>query len=77
MPNISGTIKYRYSAIYAIDGVFINDTKSKENSSNLGWDNSSGKGCQFKFDASKSNAIYGNSTTVQQNAIKLLPVLRY
>lgn len=42
-----------------------------------GGDYSDDWGAYYKFDASKSNAIYGNSTTVQQNAIKLLPVLRY
>lgn len=77
MPNISGTIKYRYSAIYSIDGAFVNNIKAKEDSSNLGWDYNSGKGYQINFDASKSNAIYGNSATVQPNAIKLLPILRY
>ena len=29
------------------------------------------------FDASKSNPIYGNSTTVQPPAIQLIPQLRY
>ncbi len=31
----------------------------------------------MSFDASRSNTIYGASTTVQPPAIKLLPILRY
>lgn len=31
----------------------------------------------FTFDASRSSAIYGNSTTVQPPAIKQIPILRY
>ena len=31
----------------------------------------------LSFNASRSSAIYGNSTTVQPPAIKLLPILRY
>lgn len=31
----------------------------------------------FTFDASKSNSIYGNSTTVQPPALTLLPCIRY
>lgn len=31
----------------------------------------------IKFDASKSNPIYGSSTTVQPPSIKLIPQLRY
>lgn len=30
-----------------------------------------------KFDASKSNAIYGNSTTVQSPALQLMPQIRF
>lgn len=29
------------------------------------------------IDASKANTIYGNSNTVQQSAIRLIPQLRY
>ena len=31
----------------------------------------------FKFDASRSNSIYGNSTTVQPPALTLLPCIKY
>ena len=31
----------------------------------------------MRIDASKSNAIYGNSNTVQPPAIKLIPIIRY
>ena len=32
---------------------------------------------KLAFDASKSNPIYGGSTTVQPSAIKLIPIIRY
>ena len=32
---------------------------------------------RLNFDASRSNSIYGNSTTVQPPAVKLLPIIKY
>jgi hypothetical protein len=31
----------------------------------------------IKIDASKSSSIYGNSSTVQPPAVKLIPVIKY
>ena len=83
MPNITGHFAIRGTsgtglllADASVDGAIRNNiepTTNKVNSAG-GW---SSYGSYYSFDASKSNAIYGNSTTVQQNAIKLLPVLRY
>ena len=75
LPNIEGSFKYRYSAIYAADKVFTAKSAT-ESSSNLGWDGS-GNGLEMYFDASKSNPIYGASATVQPPATKLIPVIRY
>ena len=33
--------------------------------------------CQIGIDASKSNPIYGNSTTVQPPALTMLPLIKY
>lgn len=33
--------------------------------------------CNFGIDASKSNSIYGNSTTVQPPALTMLPIIKY
>ena len=74
LPNISGYIKVVAKG-NATDGAFT--TMHNWNTILKGGDYSDDWGAYYKFDASKSNAIYGNSTTVQQNAIKLLPVLRY
>lgn len=41
-------------------------------SSGTGWG-----GATWEFDASKSNPIYGNSSTVQPPAIQLIPQIKY
>ena len=74
LPNITGEYNTRNPAGSYLGAIYYTP---KNNLYTFDWPN-----CQFgsgiwKFDASKSNAIYGNSETVQPNAIKLLPVLRY
>ena len=75
LPNITGVLKYRYSAIYSAEGSFAQG-RARENSVNLAFSDSS-TGLTASFDASRSNPIYGASATVQPPAIKLLPILRY
>ena len=75
VPNITGVLKYRYSAIYSAEGSFAQG-RARENSVNLAFSDSS-VGLTASFDASRSNPIYGASATVQPPAIKLLPILRY
>lgn len=55
-----------YSGTYAINGGLTYDTGHIDNDP---------KG--VTFDASRSNSIYGNSTTVQPPAVKLIPVIKY
>lgn len=44
----------------------------------LGWsDNDLYDNNFWGFDASRSNAIYGNSTTVQPPAVKMIPLIKY
>ena len=75
LPNITGVLKYRYSAIYTAEGAFAQG-RARENSVNLAFSDSS-TGLTASFDASRSNPIYGASETVQPAAIKLIPIIRY
>ena len=75
LPNITGVLKYRYSAIYSAEGAFAQG-RARENSGNLAFSDSS-TGLTASFDASRSNPIYGASETVQPAAIKLIPIIRY
>ena len=75
VPNITGVLKYRYSAIYSAEGAFAQG-RARENSVNLAFSDSS-TGLTASFDASRANSIYGASATVQPPAIKLIPIIRY
>ena len=75
LPNITGVLKYRYSAIYSTEGSFAQG-RARENSVNLAFSDSS-TGLTASFDASRSNPIYGASSTVQPPAIRLIPIIRY
>ena len=75
LPNITGVLKYRYSAIYSAEGSFAQG-RARENSVNLAFSDSS-TGLTASFDASRSNPIYGAAETVQPAAIKLIPIIRY
>ena len=55
-----------YSGTYAISGGLTYDT---------GYTDNDPKG--VTFNASYSNSIYGNSTTVQPPAVKLIPIIKY
>lgn len=62
LPNITGTLKTRGGSASA-SGAFVISGKSEVANYDTGSQNSS-----FSFDASRSNAIYGNSDTVQPPA---------
>ena len=73
LPNIEGTFVSAGVSSHPATGAFAKN--SGRVGSNLGsaiefW-------FDYSFDASRSNAIYGNSTTVQPPAINVLPILRY
>ena len=75
LPNITGSLEYNkeYSGTNVSPGCFSGAIRSKAisgpnyylsgRSGGVGWSD-------WEFDASKSNSIYGNSTTVQPPAIK-------
>ena len=82
MPNITGKITDTAQGVLNYDGGPNNSVAGalyvgSERVSNFpAVGNGSGAG-SFGFDASKSNAIYGNSTTVQPPALQLLPQIKF
>lgn len=91
LPNITGGGNYDKPELYmsyAWAGWFNGTTTQKRGalsvympSNNAGTLQASGSstigGVSLAFDASKSNPIYGNSTTVRPNSISLLPLIKY
>lgn len=91
LPNISGKIDASssavdweafgetYEAATAATGPFSLLTKSQDYVAE-GYDDPNklrdGLMCGFSFNASKANAIYGKSTTVQPAAIQMLPIIK-
>ena len=81
LPNITGSFvphgSYSYgTSIYDASGAFLGSglvDKYHTNESN----NTGQSYCVVSLDASRSSSIYGNSTTVQPPAIKLIPQIKY
>jgi hypothetical protein len=67
LPNITGGIDWVLSYSGGASGAFYN---SGNENGNTGANYQVGR--NYKFDASRSNSIYGNSNTVQPNAVKKL-----
>ena len=77
LPNLvghvnSGGIGYSGDP-FNCDGVFVNNGASDTAMSG----GVIVRGYKILFDASKSNAIYGNSNTVQPPTITLIPQIKY
>ena len=83
LPNITGTAKYQRAAGNDDYGFNINRTSGALYGMELGNTTNDFAGTAstgantIGFDASRSNPIYGSSTTVQPPSIKLTPQLRY
>jgi hypothetical protein len=86
LPNISGTVGYLRSL--AMSDSTINGTLSSTNA--LKWKEKRTDGkennlsttsgnsmADLTLDASRQHPIYGNSSTVQPPAVKLLPIIKY
>lgn len=76
LPNISGTF-YGHCVGWVNGngtGAFYNGGQRNDNASGRGDDN---KAASWAFSASRSNAIYGNSTTVQPPAITVNVFIKY
>ena len=81
LPNITGEFSAAFCGgwIGRYDSPQGSLTKVNDYSPRLGESNNapSSYGTHYRFDASKSNPIYGASNTVQPAAIKLIPIIRY
>jgi len=83
LPNITGTIVVSDSQVgnfntATISGALGHETQGEVCVANSGTTHlSSGGNSKITFDASKSNAIYGNSTTVQPPALTLQYIIKY
>ena len=83
LPNITGTAKYQRATGNDDYGFNINRTSGALYGMELGntindFAGTASTGANtIGFDASRSNPIYGSSTTVQLPSIKLIPQLRY
>ena len=85
LPNINGligtSVPGKGNIRMAGDGAFTPDTDFE--AYNILFENNSFKEekeafyTRYKFDASRSNSIYGNSTTVQPPTLTLLPCIKY
>lgn len=71
LPNILGTAAMTGAVASGTSGAFYVTGSSRQNQ------NSGSGGSGFGFDASRSNSIYGNSTTVQPPAIVTNFLIKY
>lgn len=72
LPNITGTTAGDAFANDVVGGAFyLKGDRQKISGSGHGW------GMIHYFDASRSNAIYGKSNTVQPNSLKLKYYIKY
>ena len=75
LPNITGQVTsddkdYYWGAGTTASGAFVNAHNGGSRIGTTSWSGTRGNG--FTFDASRSNAIYGKSTTVQPPAYALI-----
>lgn len=75
LPNIKGTISSFKAAAVVKTGAFSASTSQSE--AYIGTSQWSGYLISPSFDASKSNAIYGKSSTVQPPALQTLIIIKY
>lgn len=73
LPNITGTFYHDPNARLSLSGAFSYTGGSSINLQNEAATNTSG---YVSFDASKSNAIYGNSNTVQPPALTMVYIIK-
>lgn len=75
LPNIKGTLSYFSSGGNTKTGAFSGSTATAETyAGSTQW---AGYQISPSFDASKSNAIYGKSSTVQPPALQTLIIIKY
>ena len=81
-PNVTGGVDGLFMAtnnatIAQFVECFSTSTKNTNTSQDIGAGSGTDSIWNLKFDASKSNAIYGNSDTIQPPAIVLIPQIKY
>ncbi|MBP2638991.1 MAG: hypothetical protein H6Q72_4898 [Firmicutes bacterium] len=78
LPNITGYHLFRPTAVYgAGSGALTSQTLSGQTVYDVATSTTANNVNQMTIDASKSNAIYGNSTTVQPPAVTMIPQIKY
>lgn len=77
LPNITGTHEFHMNALANYGTGATKSYRASTNDYLLAQGVGSNMLVTLGFDASKSNPIYGASTTVQPAAIKLMPIIRY
>ena len=76
LPNITGMVNLSNGAfLWEVNGAF--DYFEENDNTNPNGPSEDKNSTAFTFNASKSNPIYGSSTTVQPPSITLIPQLRY
>ena len=70
LPNITGAFSGGVNMV--VSGAFNADSTSGGTQQGGGFGET-----KYSFDASRSSAIYGNSSTVQPPALTLLPIIKY
>ena len=74
LPNITGTFYHDTNADSSLSGAFFSYTRGS--SQNLKNDTANKSSGYVSFDASKSNSIYGKSTTVQPPALTMVYIIK-
>ena len=74
LPNITGRFYHDTNVTSSLSGAFFSYTRG--NSQNLKNDDGVKSSGYVSFDASKSNAIYGNSNTVQPPALTMVYIIK-
>lgn len=83
LPNITGTITSRTSnysetkIVYDGGGAFYRNDYNQDSLDTMQQVNDKGRSSNTRFDASRSNNIYGNSTTVQPPAVTMRYIIKY
>lgn len=76
LPNITGEYTANYLDTENDAAVYVGALFSARKGSLLGTSGSLGKSNVIGFDASKSSSAYGNSSTIQPEAIQMLPCIK-
>ena len=82
LPNITGgfsvsLVNQTFLSMQGVTGAFYGTENNTTKAANISSTTNSNQKTTTRIDASRSSSIYGNSTTVQPPAVKLIPVIKY